>query len=219
MSEASESTRFKGSLKKGASLVLQGVVGGAAWWLVGAAAVVVGGFLKGTIPAGPGVMIFFLVLGVSASISTALSRRAERAMAERDAAVRQAADERRRAQDGEDKAEAEKRELRQQLAAATKGKQAISTRMQSIVRQVEALASAPTGYSNGPNESQVDLFVGLIEDFTRIAPENDALARKLMAAWKEPLQEHVDADWYSALHVLKARAISLGAEEALGQPT
>lgn len=218
MPEVSERTRFSGLLKKGADLVLQGIVGGAAWWLVGAAAVIVGGFLKGTIPAGPGVMIFFLVLGLSASISTALSRRAERALAERDGAVRQAAAERKRAQESEEKAGVEKRELREQLATATEGKQAISTRMQSVVRQVEALASTATGYAGGPNESQVDLFVGLIEDFARIAPENDPLARKLMEVWKEPLQDHGDADWYSALHVLKARAISLGAEEALGQP-
>lgn len=140
-------------------------------------------------------------------------------MGERDAALHQAAAERKRAQDGEDKAEVEKRELRQQLAAATEGKQAISTRMQSIVRQVEALESAPTGYADGPNEGQVDLLVGLIEEFARIAPEGDPLARKLMEAWDGSLRDHGDAEWHSALGVLKARAISLGAEEALGQPT
>src|SRR4051794_183415 len=55
-----------------------------------------------------------VLLGVSASISTALMRHTERALGERDEAQRQAAADRRRALEIENQADVEKRELREQ---------------------------------------------------------------------------------------------------------
>lgn len=109
MAEAGKAARTKDYFRKGRDLALQGIVGGAAWWLVGAVAVVVAGFLKGTIPAGPAIIVFLVVLGVSASISTALMRRADRAEGERDEAQRQAAADRARALEIENQADVDKR--------------------------------------------------------------------------------------------------------------
>jgi hypothetical protein len=136
---------------------------------------------------------------------------------ERDEARAQAAHAIARATEIEERANVDKRELREQLAAATGGQQPVSTRMQSIARQVDALASTETGYAYGPDPSQVALLVGLLEDFERLVPEGDPLVSQLLETWKMPLTEHGDAAWNSALQVLKARAISIGSEEALGQ--
>jgi hypothetical protein len=88
--------------------------------------------------------------------------------------------------------------------------------MQSIARQADALASTPVS-DFGPTDTQEDLLVALVEEFERIAPEGDPFAMKLLAAWRDSGQGHMNTEWDSALGMLKARAISLGAEEALGQ--
>lgn len=213
----SDAGRQRLSLRALPQIAFEGLIGNAIWAILALVAVAIAASLEGTVSAWFFSITTVLLLAVSAFIATALVKRAERLRGARDEARQQAADAVARAIEIEERSEAEKRELREQLAAVGDGKQAVSTKMQSIVRQVEALASTPTGYADGPNESQVELFSGLIEDFARIAPDQDPLVQKLIDAWKEPLREHNDADWQSALQVLKARAISLGAEEALGQ--
>lgn len=217
VADAGKAAAVKDYFRKGRDLALQGIVGGAAWWLVGAVAVVVAGFLKGSVPAGPAIIVFLVVLGASASISTALMRRSERMQGERDEARRQAAADRTRAVEIQNQTDVEKRELREQLAAATGGQQAVSTRMQSIARQAEALAATPTAETYGPSSNQVDLFVALVEDFTRLVSDDDPVATRLLAAWRDSSSGHTDGAWTSALEMLKARAISLGVEESLGQ--
>jgi hypothetical protein len=179
VADAGKAAKTKSLFRNGRDLALQGIVGGAAWWLVGVVAVVVAGFLKGTIPAGPAIIVFLVLLGVSASISTALMRHAERALGERDEAQRQAEADRRRALEIENQADVEKRELREQLAAVTGGQQAVSTRMQSIARQVDALDSVGTAYSDGPDNGQIGLLVALLEDFDRKHP-NDPVVQGLL---------------------------------------
>jgi hypothetical protein len=134
---------------------------------------------------------------------------------ERDEARVQAAEAIARAGEIEERADREKRELREQLASATGGQQAVSTRMQSIARQADALAKAPIEY--GPSENEIHLLVALVEDFARIAPPNDPLARRLLDAWRDSDEGHSHSEWLSALQMLRARAISIGTEEALGQ--
>lgn len=214
--EADKPAKAKGHFRNGLDLALQGIIGGAAWWLVGAVAVVVAGFLKGTIPAGPAIIVFLVVLGISASISTALMRRAERALGERDEAQRQAAADRRRALEIENQADVEKRELREQLAAATGGQQAVSTRMQSLARQVDALASVEPALAYGPDSGQIGLLVTLLEDFDHKHPD-DPVVQGLLKEWVRAEPNRKAGAWQSGLTVLKARALSLGAEESLGQ--
>jgi hypothetical protein len=216
VADTGKAVRAKDFFRKGRDLALQGIVGGAAWWVVGAVAVVVAGFLKGTIPAGPAIIVFLVVLGVSASISTGLMRRADRVEGERDEAQRQAAADRTRALEIENQADIEKRELREQLAAATGGQQVVSTRMQSIARQVEALDSVGPAYSNGPDSGQIGLLVALLEDFDQKHP-NDPVVQGLLKEWTGASPATQAGAWQSALKVLKARAVSLGAEESLGQ--
>jgi hypothetical protein len=198
-------------------MAFEGAVGNAAWALVLVAAVVFAALLKGDVPLWLFAVVLLVMLGISAFISTALLRRTEQMRGARDEARQQAADAVQRAIEIEEQADAEKRELREQLAAASGGQQVVSTRMQSIARQADALASTETGYAYGPDPSQVALLLGLLEEFQGLAPNDDPVLAQLLATWREPLSEHGDAAWSSALQVLKARALSLGAEEALGQ--
>ena len=46
--------------------------------------------------------------------------------------------------------------------------------------------------------------------------QGDPVVKRLLAVWRDANRGHSVVAWESALQVLKARAISLGAEEALG---
>jgi hypothetical protein len=198
-------------------VAFEGAIGNAAWALVLIAAVVFAALLNGHVALWLFAVVLLLMLGISGFISTALLRQTEQLRGARDEARQQANDANQRALQLEEQADAEKRELREQLAAASGGQQVVSTRMQSIARQADALASTETGYAYGPDPSQVALLLGLLEGFQGLAPNDDPVLAKLLATWREPLSEHGNAAWNSALQVLKARALSLGAEEALGQ--
>jgi low affinity Fe/Cu permease len=182
-------------------LAIEGAVGNAAWALLLLAAVVIAALLKGEVAAWVFAVTLVVALGVFAVISTALLRRVDRMEGARNEARRHSEDANRRAIEVEEHAEAEKRELREQLAAATGGQQAVSTRMQSIARQVDALASSETGYAYGPDESQVALLVGLLEDLSQQAREGDPIVTRLLDTWKGSFEEHSDASWQSALQV------------------
>lgn len=199
-------------------LAIEGALGNAAWALFVVAAVVIAALLKGEVAAWIFAVVLVVTLGISALIAAALGRQVERMRGSRDEARTQAADAIQRLVEVEEKGEAEQRELREQLAAASRGEQAVSTRMQSIARQVDALASSETAWATGPDSSQVALLVGLLNEFRGLLPNGDPILDQLLSTWDEPFREHNEAAWKSALNVLKARAVSLGAEEALGQP-
>lgn len=217
MSSEPETTDRTWSIRNLPRLAVEGAIGNAAWALLALAAVVIAALLKGEVAAWIFAVVLVVTLGLASVISTTLLRRADRMQGERDEARRQARDANQRAVQIEEASEAERRELREQVAAATGGERAVSTRMQSVARQVDALASTPVGYAYGPEPSQVDLFVSLIQDMKRLAPAEDPIITQLLQTWDLPLREHNTASWESALQVLKARALSLGAEEALGQ--
>jgi membrane protein implicated in regulation of membrane protease activity len=197
-------------------LALEGILGNAAWALVLIVAVVIAALLKGQVAAWIFSVALVVVLGLSALISTGLMRQVERMKGARDESRHHAAEAIRRANEIEERSETAQRELRDQLAAATGGQQAVSTRMQSIARQVDALAAVPTG-NYGPTENQVELLVALLEDLSRMTSDDDPVVTRLLAAWRDSNQGHSHSAWDSALGVLKARAVSIGTEEALGQ--
>jgi hypothetical protein len=198
-------------------LALEGVIGNAAWAVLLVVAVAIAAKLQGDVPVWVCGVVLMLGLGLSGFLSSALARDRDQMRGERNEARTQAAQAVVRANEIEERADREKRELREQLAAATGGQQVVSTRMQSIARQADALASTDTGYAYGPDPSQVALLVGLLEEFKRLVPANDPVLTQLIETWTTPFREHRDAAWNSALQVLKARALSIGAEEALGQ--
>jgi len=156
-----------------------------------------------------------LVAAVGAVLASASSRHAARLQGERDEARLHEARASERLAQVENAADREKRELREQLANATRGQAVVSTRMQSLARQVMALRETPTsGY--GPGDNQVEILVALLEDFQSMTG-GDALADRLLAKWRDQTAGHTDDAWLSALKVLEARAVSKGTEEALGQ--
>jgi hypothetical protein len=212
-SPASPRPDEKLTLRRLPRLAIEGAIGNATWALLLIVGVVGAALLKGEIAAWIALLLLVITLGVCAFVATALMRQVERMRGSREEARRQAAD----AVQREEKADTEKRELREQLAAATGGEQAISTRMQSIARQVDALASTGTAWANGPDSSQVALLVGLLEEFRGLLREDDPIVDRLLSTWGSPFAKHNDGAWNTALQVLKARALSIGAEEALGQ--
>jgi hypothetical protein len=207
----------KRALRRNVAAIFQGALGNAAWALLLAAAVATSAFLKGSVPAWLAGVVLLLGLGASSFIATAFMRQLERARGERDEARRQATKDRERVIEIESKADLEKRELREQLAAVSGGQQAVSTRMQSIARQVDALASVPPGRQFGPDPGQIRLLTSLLEDFDQKHPD-DPVIRGLLTEWHDAKAGEKEASWNSALKVLKARAVSIGAEESLGQP-
>jgi hypothetical protein len=217
MATEPQSNDKKLTLRHFPRLALEGAIGNAAWAVFLVAAVAIAALLQGDVPAWVCGVALMLGLGLAGFLSSALTRDRDRMQGERDEARTQAAQAIARASEIEERADREKRELREQLASATGGQQAVSTRMQSIARQADALASTPTGIHGGPAPHQVELLVALIEDFERLAPADDPVANRLLAAWRDSSTGHTDAAWASALQMLKARAVSIGAEEALGQ--
>jgi hypothetical protein len=197
-------------------VAFEGAVGNAAWALVLVAAVVFAALLNGHVALWLFAVVLLVMLGISGFISTALLRRAEQMRGASDEARQQAADAVQRAIEIEEQAGAEKRELREQLAAASGGQEAVSTRMQSVARQVDALAAIPTGRPYGPDKGQIRLLISLLEDFDQKHP-NDPVVLGLLGEWSDAEPNTGEASWQAALHVLKARALSLGAEEALGR--
>lgn len=198
-------------------LALEGAIGNAAWTVLVVVAVAIAAKIQGDVPAWVCGVVLVLGLGFSGFLSSALARDRDQIRGERNEARAQAAQATARASEVEERADKERRELREQLAAATGGQQVVSTRMQSIARQADALGSTETGYAYGPDPSQVALLVGLLEEFKKLTPADDPVLAQLLETWSTPLAEHGDAAWRSALQVLKARALSIGAEEALGQ--
>ncbi len=209
-------TDSKSLARRLAQSALDGVVGNATWGLFALGVVVAGAFVHGTVPAWLFAAVVVVAFAVPAFIGSASNGQMERMRGALDEARRHESEATRRAVEIEEKAEAEKRELREQLAAVSGGQQAVSTRMQSIARQAEALSSTSIG-DYGPTDTQADLLVALVEDLERIAPGGDPVVTRLLAAWRNSSQSHSTAEWNSALGLLKARAISIGAEEALGQ--
>lgn len=179
------------------------------------AAVAISAFLQGSVSARLFAIVVSLALGISAFIASALMRQAASAQGARDEARQQAEEARNRQHTAEEAAEAEKRELRSQLASAAQGEQAVSARMQSIVRQVDALIDVQPGELYGPDQNQVNLFVALLEDFDAKRGGNDPVATRLLTDWRDSRSGHTTSAWSSALGMLKTRAVSMGAEEAL----
>jgi hypothetical protein len=204
------------SFRRFPRLALEGAIGNAAWAVLVVVAVAVAAKLQGDVPAWVLGVALILGLGLSGFISSALARDRDRMRGERDEARMQAAQAITRASEIEERADKEKRELREQLASATGGQQAVSTRMQSIARQAEALAGAPVG-AGGPNENQVSVLVALLEDFQQKVGDNDPVLTRLLGSWRDSRYGHSADAWHSALEVLKARAVGIGVEEALGQ--
>lgn len=203
-------------MKRLSRTALDGFIGNLVWALLLIVVIAIAPFLEGSVPAWLFTVVLVPALGLSAFIGSAATRRAERMRGARDEARRHESEAMERASEAAEKLGAENRELREQLVAASGGQQAVSTRMQSIARQVEALASGPTGGPYGPSDGQVKLLIALLEDLEQKFPDNDPVVAGLLVSWRDSDDDQGDADWVSTLHVLKARAVSLGAEEALG---
>ena len=213
----SQARKSTASIKRLARVAGEGVVGNAAWAVVILVVLIGAPFLKGDVPVWLFLVVLVLVSATTAFIASAGVARAERMRGARDEARKHESDALRQAEEIAEKSEAEVRELREQLVAAAGGQQAVSTRMQSIARQVDALMSTSTGELYGPSRNQVGLLVSLLKDFEAIAPDGDPVAAQLLALWRDSRTGHDDSSWDSSLQMLKARALSIGAEEALGQ--
>ena len=192
-----------------------GIVGNAAWGVVVLLGLAAAAVARGSVPAWLMLVSLLVVATFGALVVSSATRRAGRVEGERDEARLHEARSSERLARIEEAAERDKRELREQLAQATRGQAVVSTRMQSLARQIVALSETPVGYSNAPSENQIEILVALLEDF-RAMTGGDPLVDRLLGTWRDQTLGRSDSAWFSALKVLEARALSKGTEEALG---